>query len=71
MLAKSQEYEQAELYMINNKHEKALVIIEALLETLRARESNKKAMPREFNSLTYIILMKKKYVCLIKATEAN
>jgi hypothetical protein len=71
MLVKSLEYEQAELYMINNKYDKALIIVDSLLETMRERDHNNAAMSKEFNSLPYIFLLKKKYTCLLKVVETQ
>lgn len=44
-------------------------MVDALLEALRVREKNSASMSKEYNSLVYILLLKKKYTCEMKVVQ--
>lgn len=53
---------------MNDMPEKAIIIIDSMLKIMRQR-SYKEAPNVFFNSINYILVMKKKYVCQLKLIE--
>lgn len=67
-LTSSLEYQQAEIYLMNQQYDKAMPILDAIRQAMRTR-NHKDQLCLQFNSFSYIFVLKQLYLCQISLAE--